>query len=220
MGRLWDRVTFGADGPSVGRTGVAVAAVMARLEAGDHADALATALGIEPADVLAAVAADALGDGGSLGPPLVRSKPRRPRLLRALSESALESATPKVDRGTRLALLAGLLQVNDFWDESHEAAQSADDLGERLTSAYWHEIAHRREPDFGNAAYWFHRVGQHPVFAAVAEAASDPAWSPMRMIELCSAARPGSPEETLARKLQRIEMLLLLETSAKAVGLV
>ncbi len=219
MSRLWDRVTFGADGPSVGRSGVAVADVLARLEAGEAWDGLAKSLAIEPADIVAAVAAEALGDDDSLGPPLVRAKPRRPKLLAALSEPAIAAAVPEGDRGGRLALSAGLLQVSDFWDASHNAAQAADDLGERWSSAYWHEIAHRREPDFGNAAYWARRVGQHPVFAAVAQAAGDPAWNPVRMIELCSAARPGSREELRARKLQRIEMLGLLEASAGAVGL-
>ena len=33
MSHLWDRVTFGADGPLVGRVGVAVADVIARLAA-------------------------------------------------------------------------------------------------------------------------------------------------------------------------------------------
>jgi hypothetical protein len=217
MSRLWDRVTFGGDGPSVG--GVAVADVIARLEAGESWDALAKSLGIGPADIVAAIAAQALGDEDSLGPALVQSRPRRPGLLAALSEPALAAAIPECNRGPRLALSAGLLQVNDFWDASHNAAQEADDLGERWTSAYWHEIAHRREPDFGNAAYWARRVAQHPVFAAVAEAAGDPAWYPARMIELCSSARPGSREEVRARKLQRIEMLRLLEASAGAVDM-
>ncbi len=217
MSRLWDRVTFGDGGPSVG--GVGVAAVIARLEEGEAWDALAKSLGIAPADVVAAVAADALGPDDSPGLPLVRSRPRRPKLLAALSEPALAPAMPGGDRAVRLALAAGLLQVGEFWDASHEAAQQADDLGERWTSAYWHEIAHRREPDFGNAAYWARRVGQHPVFADVALAAGDPSWNPMRMIELCSSARPGSPEELRARRLQRIEMLRLLEASAAGAGL-
>ena len=68
--------------------------------------------------------------------------------------------------GLRLALAAGLLQIHDFWDASHEAAQEADDLGERDFSAYWHGIAHRREPDAGNASYWFRRVGRHRAAAS------------------------------------------------------
>ena len=68
---------------------------------------------------------------------------------------------PGTPHRPRLALAAGLLQIHDFWDASHDAAQRADDQGEREFSAYWHGIAHRREPDAGNAAYWFRRVGRH-----------------------------------------------------------
>jgi hypothetical protein len=135
----------------------------------------------------------------------------------------------------RLALAAGLLQVHDFWNASHEAAQKADDLGERDFSAYWHGIVHRREPDPGNAAYWFHRVGRHPVFTPLADAArpllaehsdlslagrllSGGAWNPSAMIDLCTEARPGTPRETLARRLQRLEMWLLLEATFAALA--
>jgi hypothetical protein len=126
-------------------------------------------------------------------------------------------------------MAAGLLQVFDFWDASHEAAQRADDLGERDFSAYWHGIAHRREPDPGNAAYWFRRVGRHPLFAPLAEAAAtlldaysekapisrlpSGGWDAMAMIDLCTQAKAGTPLEALARRLQRLEMWLLLEAT-------
>jgi hypothetical protein len=154
-------------------------------------------------------------------------------LLAALSEPALAAAGSRSDRSARLALAAGLLQVHDFWEASHVAAQAADDLGERGTSAYWHGICHRREPDFGNAAYWFRRVGRHAIFDDLAGdarsliGASGPAaagrlsrsWDPMGLIELCSTARPGTADETLARRLQRAEMLRLLVASAAHAGL-
>ncbi len=120
--------------------------------------------------------------------------------------------------------------MHDFWDASHEAAQKADDLGERDFSAYWHGIAHRREPDPGNASYWFRRVGRHPLFPSLAEAArpllerqgdasltgrllSGGGWNPSAMIDLCSEAKSGTPRESLARRLQRLEMWLLLEAT-------
>ena len=89
-------------------------------------------------DLIAALAAEALGDESSLGPALVQAKPRRPRLARALSEPAVASMFPSVPHPLRLAMAAGLLQVHDFWEASHDAAQQADDRGERGTSAYWH----------------------------------------------------------------------------------
>jgi hypothetical protein len=131
-------------------------------------------------------------------------------------------------------LSAALLQIHDFWVASHEAAQQADDLGERRFSAYWHGIAHRREPDAGNAAYWFRRVGRHSVFPSIGgqaqpllEEHGDAAltsrlleqggWNPMAMIDLCTQAPSGSPQETIARKLQRLEMQLLLDATASSV---
>ncbi len=147
-----------------------------------------------------------------------------------LSEPAWAEVFPRAARRSRLAMAAGLLQVHDFWDASHEAAQEADDLGEREFSAYWHGIAHRREPDPGNAAYWFRRVGRHPALhpagrggPAAARRARRPVLASRllsgghgtrsAMIDLCTQARPGSPREILARRLQRLEMWLLLEAT-------
>jgi hypothetical protein len=131
-------------------------------------------------------------------------------------------------------LSAGLLLLHDFWVASHEAAQQADDLGERRFSAYWHGIAHRREPDAGNAAYWFRRVGRHSIFPPLGEQAKplleehgDAAltarilgqggWNPMAMIDLCTQTASGTHHETIARKLQRLEMQLLLDATASSV---
>ncbi len=128
-----------------------------------------------------------------------------------------------------------MFQVHDFWDASHEAAQEADDLGERSSSAYWHGIAHRREPDSGNASYWFRRVGgRHPLFGPLAAAVrhrleehGDPsltarlipggAWDPFAFIALCADGRPGPQVAGLALDLQRLEMRALLGATAAAV---
>ena len=56
------------------------------------------------------------------------------------------------------ACLSGLWLYHDFLDESHSLSQA-------LTTAegsYWHGLMHRREPDFGNAAYWFRRWADTP----------------------------------------------------------
>jgi hypothetical protein len=236
MKGFWTRLRSSAEGPSVGDPGVAASAVVERIEAGEPCAELLKSFHLELGDILAALSVVALGDDDSLGPPLIRTRPSRPGLLKAISEPGLAAAGVRGDRAARLALAAGLLQVHDFWDASHDAAQAADDLGERATSAYWHAIGHRREPDAGNAAYWFRRVGQHSIFDPLDIAArsliqreGDPAaqarsnrstnWEPSALIELTTRARPGTPAEALARRLQRLEMRLLIEASAAAVGL-
>ena len=124
--------------------------------------------GLTAADLIAALAQAALGDDDSWARPWYRPSRDRQRFFARLTEPAWVAVFPGAPHRSRLCLAAGLLQVHDFWDASHDAAQKADDLGERACSAYWHGIAHRREPDAGNAAYWFRRVGKHPIFKPLA----------------------------------------------------
>ena len=231
MSQLWDRIETTDGRPALRADGRSVAAVIQRLESGESAAAVADG---RPLDLVAALGFAALGDDSSTGPALIQRPPVRPGMAGALSEGGVDGLFPSVSRPDRLALLAGLLQVHDFWEASHEAAQTADDLGERRFSAYWHGVAHRREPDPGNASYWFRRVGKHPLFPTLADAVrpelrnhgderwtarliDSGEWNPFAMIDLCSEARPGSRERTLARRLQRLEMKLLLEATAAAL---
>src|SRR5262245_29639467 len=69
------------------------------------------------------------------------------------------------DRSFADACRAGLWLLHDFLDESHRISQELD----TVEGSYWHAILHRREPDAANAAYWFRRVGQHPIFEALAK---------------------------------------------------
>jgi hypothetical protein len=210
-----------------------VAGLLGQLEAGTSPAAVIAGAALEPMELVAALAASALGDDQSLGPPLAQAKPKKPRLLPQLSEPAWAVVFPRSTHILRLDLAAGLLLIHDFWDASHTAAQQADDLGERTFSAYWHGIAHRREPDAANAAHWFRRVGRHAIFAALVEEArpllkehgDEPltsrlissGWNAGAMIDLCTQARPGTPSERLARRLQRVEMWILLEATVNAI---
>ncbi len=227
------RITFAPDGiPILAGSRLPIDEALRRLEAGETP---ARVCGEHPRDLVDAVATEALGEDGSRGPSLVQRPPDRPGLVASVTEAALAEVFPGARRPARLALSAGLLQILDAWEASHEAAQEADDLGERRFSAYWHGIAHRREPDPGNAAYWFRRVGRHALFPALAEAAAalleahgnprwaerltgSQGWNPHAMIELCKRSRPGTDEERLARRLQRLEMAIRLEATAEAVG--
>ncbi len=196
--------------------------------AGRDLDTIARAIesgagvGGEPSSIVAALALAGLGP--DVGPPLIRAAPARPGLIRGASEAALAKLLPRAPRPKLLVLSAGLLQILDDWDASHVAAQEADDLGESEFSPYWHAIAHRREPDPDNAAYWFRRVGEHPAFDPLAEAVAplavdgsglvrDGSWDPLAFIRSCgdAARKPGSPGEALARRIQRLEMLILLD---------
>jgi hypothetical protein len=210
-------------------------ALLDRLQAGEGAEQVRQALGLGPADYLKALGRASLGpDDPADWPGLVQGAPRRPWLARALEEKSWAGVFPGSSRQARLAVSAGLLQVHDFWDASHDAAQRADDLGERESSAYWHAIAHRREPDPGNAAYWFRRVGRSPFLTTLASNArsileaqggrspaptlvTSDAWNPFAFIDLCTTARPGSDQAALALQLQRLEMILLLEASVRAL---
>ena len=117
------------------------------------------------------------------------------------------------------AALSGLWLYFSCFDESHKIAQDIP----TADGSFWHGILHRQEPDAGNAAYWFRRVGAHPIFPALREEAArlgyrtGPQWDPMELIDFCENARgdPGSDAEKLAREVQRAEWQLLFDHCAR-----
>src|ERR1700722_9168523 len=127
--------------------------------------------------------------------------PGTPNAVARAQLQRLEAAiAPKVrDRNFASACLAGLWLHHDFFDESHAISQDLD----TVEGSYWHAILHRREPDPSNAAYWFRRVGNHAIFAALAKEACDlglrlrgERWSPFDFIDLCEEQRgTGSEQE-------------------------
>ena len=67
------------------------------------------------------------------------------------------------------AAISGLYLYFCAYDESHTISQEV----ETPEGSFWHGIMHRQEPDPGNAAYWFRRVGQHPIFPQLRDAAAE-----------------------------------------------
>ena len=113
------------------------------------------------------------------------------------------------------AALSGLYVYFSCFEEAHTIAQ---DIA-TMEGSYWHGILHRQEPDAGNAAYWFRRVGAHPIFAALAEASGREApWDPFTFVDMCELARrqPGSELEARARGIQLLEWQMLFDYCARA----
>ena len=143
--------------------------------------------------------------------------------LRALDEAGLCDGHAVRDREMARACLAALWLYHDFLDESHRLSQSLHGR----EGSYWHGIMHRREGDFANAKYWFHRVGRHPIHEALkrraraiaAEAAAEVAflrsratWDPYAFVDLCEAACAGQSDAAgLCRKIQEQEWQLLFD---------
>lgn len=169
-------------------------------------------------------------------PELGPGRPNRAvsRQLAALDADAVVAPHRVADHHAAQAVCAGLWLHHDLLDEAHEICQRLD----TPEGSYWHAIVHRREPDFANAKYWFRRVGRHPVFAPLAEAARQwaekiehsPAaeqlaapmeWDPFGFVDLCQEVRRGrTTDAAWCRQVAHEEWQLLLGFCyRKAAGL-
>ena len=122
--------------------------------------------------------------------------------------------------------LAGLWLYFSCFEECHGVAQELH----TAEGSFWHAILHRQEPDSGNAAYWFRRVGTHPMYTPLFHAADEIVkrypeaefrpgayWDPFSFVMFCERARqqPGSPSEQAALEIQRAEWQLLFDYCAR-----
>ena len=177
--------------------------------------------------------------------PLGPGEPNRDlvKRVRATKPTDIFGGASIRDKSMASALFAGLFLLADNLERSHELSQ---DIA-TPTGSYWHGIMHRREPDYGNAKYWFHRVGRHPVYddmaPATRELLAEPAgympsdenetafllsdqWDAERFVDLCAIAAKGSKREergaaleNLCRLIQRRECeLLLAHCYRQAIG--
>jgi hypothetical protein len=164
--------------------------------------------------------------------PLNELGPGRPNIaaraaLEAMTDDDLFPTSAGLDQDPVAACRSALWLRHDFLHESHAICQDINSH----EGSFWHGIMHRREPDPDNSKYWFRRVGEHPIFEPLRQAAADlacqspagrtaeflatqPTWDPYRWIDLCEAARTsqaGEGVEILCRRIQLCEWELLFD---------
>ena len=145
--------------------------------------------------------------------------------LQQLTTRELLGDRPAADSQMAACCLAGLWLWYDYLDESHSISQGISST----SGSYWHGIMHRREPDYPNSKYWFRRVGDHPIFPRLRDAAaelvsatapncgaddlvSQAEWDPFRFVDLCQhASGTATALEELCRRIARIEWYLLFD---------
>src|SRR5208337_1197075 len=136
------------------------------------------------------------------------------QLLAELTPQKLVAGEQVRSQEFAAACLAGLWLYHDFLDESQTISQ--DIAGP--SGSFWHGIMHRREPDPSNAAYWFRRVRQHPVFESLGAAAKELAegkvavpspWDAFWFIDFCESSR--GKDDLLARQIQMAEWRLFFD---------
>jgi len=159
----------------------------------------------------------------SLGP-----EPRVTRDLLQILENKLSQAffETKIPESLQPPIRSLILLWHDYLDESHSISQNLHGAD----GSFLHGIMHRREPDYGNAKYWFHRVGDHPAYPDVATRANailDQAnatslksklvpggkWEAFAFVDACEGTLAGKDTNavSLLEKIQAVEFQALLQ---------
>lgn len=149
-------------------------------------------------------------------PPMPLDEGEADQSMRATLEAlTLESAFAEQairDSGAADCCLAGAWLLHGYLDEAHTLCQAVPSA----SGSYWHGIMHRREGDYGNAAYWFRRAGDHPAGAMIAAAAAEHPetveaalggrWDPFRFNEqVQQACQQGGQLASVCRDVQQAE---------------
>ena len=145
----------------------------------------------------------ATADAPQLGPQRRAGTATEEELAHRLTEFF---ASERISSRLQPLLRSAALLWHDHLDPSHTISQGI----ETPEGSWLHGIMHRREPDYGNAKYWFQRVGRHEAFPKLAERATDllsecgdsffeeGKWDPSAFIDECEAAGQGNDEEVNA----------------------
>jgi hypothetical protein len=108
----------------------------------------------------------------------------------ATLRATVEGIVKQRELARKLALQAGLWLYVDELDRSHSISQDMKDA----TGSYWHAIMHRREGDFSNSRYWFHKAGKHPAMAQL------PGYDGHVLVDAAEKAYPENPEDLVRRQ--------------------
>ncbi|MEM8944268.1 MAG: hypothetical protein AAGD11_03720 [Planctomycetota bacterium] len=123
--------------------------------------------------------------------------------LQSLSIEQAFAHVRVVDNDHARCCLSAIWLLYDFLEDSHAISQGVA----TAEGSFWHGIMHRREGDYSNAKYWFRKVGQHPVYAQLADD-----WDPHVFVDACQAAlRDGGDDAARCRQLQQQEWEQLFE---------
>jgi len=162
-------------------------------------------------------------------PPALGPGPRDGIKPEAALEHELEEVFARNPGRNQQLIRALLLLWHDHLETAHSIAQEIDNDD----GAFVHGIMHRREPDYGNAKYWFRRVGNHRTFTEIANRAgallevrkqtelsrkllSQGTWDAFAFIDACEEAAQSVSAAAVLRELQRIETECLLEEFSTA----
>ena len=129
-------------------------------------------------------------------------------------------ADTKLNAALQPSVHSAALLWHDYLDESHTISQNIPGTD----GSFLHGIMHRREPDYANAKYWFHRAGRHRSFSDIAkqvrrlletkgatELAAKLAplgdWDPSGFVEACRQAAELPLSDAGVQSLQAVQKI-------------